>query len=156
MARIAGVDLPKKKHMERALTYIHGIGLTSARKILDEAGLSYDTNSDDLTDGDIAKIRKILEERYHVEGDRRREVSMDIKRLMDSGCYRGLRHRKGLPAGGSAQAPMPGPGRGPAAAQGSGENNQRQQEPADLFFLLIEEIKHIPLGIAVGEIMIYG
>lgn len=100
MARIAGVDLPKKKHMERALTYIHGIGLTSARKILDEAGLSYDTNSDDLTDGDIAKIRKILEERYHVEGDRRREVSMDIKRLMDSGCYRGLRHRKGLPVRG--------------------------------------------------------
>jgi small subunit ribosomal protein S13 len=100
LARIAGVDLPKKKHMERALTYIHGIGLTSARKILDEAGLSYDTNSDDLTDGDIAKIRKILEERYHVEGDRRREVSMDIKRLMDSGCYRGLRHRKGLPVRG--------------------------------------------------------
>ena len=100
MARIAGVDLPKKKHMERALTYIHGIGLTSARKILDEAGLSYDTNSDDLTDGDIAKIRKILEERYHVEGDRRREVSMDIKRLMDSGSYRGLRHRKGLPVRG--------------------------------------------------------
>ena len=100
MARIAGVDLPKKKHMEITLTYIHGIGLTSARKILDEAGLSYSTNSDDLTDGDVAKIRKILEEKYHVEGDRRREVSMDIKRLMDSGCYRGLRHRKGLPCRG--------------------------------------------------------
>ena len=100
MARIAGVDLPKKKHMERALTYIHGVGLTSARKILDEVGLSYDTNSDDLTDGDVANIRKILEEKYHVEGDRRREVSMDIKRLMDSGCYRGLRHRKGLPCRG--------------------------------------------------------
>jgi small subunit ribosomal protein S13 len=100
LARIAGVDLPKKKHMERALTYIHGVGLTSARKILDEVGLSYDTNSDDLTDGDVANIRKILEEKYHVEGDRRREVSMDIKRLMDSGCYRGLRHRKGLPCRG--------------------------------------------------------
>ena len=100
MARIAGVDLPKKKHMERALTYIHGVGLTSARKILDEVGLSYDTNSDDLTDGDVANIRKVLEEKYHVEGDRRREVSMDIKRLMDSGCYRGLRHRKGLPCRG--------------------------------------------------------
>ena len=100
MARIAGVDLPKKKHMERALTYIHGVGLTSARKILDEVGLAYDTNSDDLTDGDVANIRKVLEEKYHVEGDRRREVSMDIKRLMDSGCYRGLRHRKGLPCRG--------------------------------------------------------
>ncbi|MGW8288530.1 MAG: 30S ribosomal protein S13 [Desulfobulbales bacterium] len=100
MARIAGVDLPKKKHMEIALTYIHGIGRTSARRILDEAGLSYDTNSDDLTDNDVANIRKIIEDNFHVEGDKRREVSMDIKRLMDSGCYRGLRHRKGLPVRG--------------------------------------------------------
>lgn len=100
MARIAGVDLPKKKHMEIALTYIHGIGRSSARNILDAAGVSYDTNSDDLSDGDVAKIRKIIEDNYHVEGDRRREVSMDIKRLMDSGCYRGLRHRKGLPVRG--------------------------------------------------------
>jgi small subunit ribosomal protein S13 len=94
LARIAGVDLPKKKHMEIALTYIHGIGRASARKILDEAEVPYNTNSDDLTDGDVAKIRKILEEEYHVEGDRRREVSMD------SGSYRGLRHRKGLPCRG--------------------------------------------------------
>jgi len=100
LARIAGVDLPKKKHMEIALTYIHGIGRSSARNILDAAGVSYDTNSDDLSDGDVAKIRKIIEDNYHVEGDRRREVSMDIKRLMDSGCYRGLRHRKGLPVRG--------------------------------------------------------
>jgi small subunit ribosomal protein S13 len=100
LARIAGVDLPKKKHMEIALTYIHGIGRTSARKILDEAGLSYDTSSDDLTDNDVANIRKIIEDNFHVEGDRRREVSMDIKRLMDAGCYRGLRHRKGLPVRG--------------------------------------------------------
>ena len=100
MARIAGVDLPKKKHMEIALTYIHGIGRTSARKILDMVGLSYDTNSDDITDNDVTKIRKVMEDNYHVEGDRRREVSMDIKRLMDSGCYRGLRHRKGLPVRG--------------------------------------------------------
>ena len=100
MARIAGVDLPKKKHMEIALTYIHGIGRTSARKILDKVELPYDTNSDDLTDNDVTKIRKVLEDDYHVEGDRRREVSMDIKRLMDSGCYRGLRHRKGLPCRG--------------------------------------------------------
>lgn len=100
MARIAGVDLPKKKHMEIALTYIHGVGRASARKILDEAELPHNTNSDDLTDGDVAKIRKILEAEYHVEGDRRREVSMDIKRLMDSGSYRGLRHRKALPCRG--------------------------------------------------------
>ena len=100
MARIAGVDLPKKKHMEIALTYIHGIGRTSARKILDQAELAYNTNSDDLSDGDVAKIRQIIEEGYMVEGDRRREVSMDIKRLMDSGCYRGLRHRKGMPCRG--------------------------------------------------------
>jgi small subunit ribosomal protein S13 len=89
--------------MEIALTYIHGIGRASARKILDGAELPYNTNSDDLTDGDVAKIRKILEDEYHVEGDRRREVSMDIKRLMDSGSYRGLRHRshrKGLPCRG--------------------------------------------------------
>jgi len=100
LARIAGIDLPKRKHMEIALTYIHGIGRTSARKILDKAELSYFTNSDDLTDVDVAKIRKIMEDGYHVEGDRRREVSMDIKRLMDSGSYRGLRHRKGLPCRG--------------------------------------------------------
>ncbi len=100
MARIAGVDLPKKKHMEIALTYIHGIGRTSARKILDEAGLAHTMNSDDLNDADVAAIRKILETSFSVEGDRRREVGMDIKRLMDSGCYRGLRHRKGLPCRG--------------------------------------------------------
>jgi small subunit ribosomal protein S13 len=100
LARIAGVDLPKNKHIEIALTYIHGIGRSSARKILDQVGVPYNTNSDDLSDGDITKIRNILEDEYHVEGDRRREVSMDIKRLMDSGSYRGLRHRKGLPVRG--------------------------------------------------------
>lgn len=100
MARIAGVDIPKNKHMEIALTYIHGIGRTSSRNILDEAELPYNTNSDSLSDTDVAKIRKIIEARYTVEGDRRREVSMDIKRLMDSGTYRGLRHRKGLPCRG--------------------------------------------------------
>lgn len=100
MARIAGVDLPRNKHMEIALTYIHGIGRTSARQILDKVKLAYDSNSDDLDDNDVANIRKIMEMEYMVEGDRRREVSMDIKRLMDSGCYRGLRHRKGLPCRG--------------------------------------------------------
>lgn len=100
MARIAGVDLPKNKHMEIALTYIHGIGRNTARKILDAVSLSYTASSDDLTDAHVADIRKVIDEEYPVEGDRRREVAMDIKRLMDLGCYRGLRHRKGLPCRG--------------------------------------------------------
>jgi len=100
LARIAGVDLPKNKHMERTLTYIYGIGLTSARKILDHADLPHTMNSDDLSAEEVARIRKILEDDYVVEGDRRREIGMDIKRLMDLGCYRGLRHRKGLPCRG--------------------------------------------------------
>lgn len=100
MARIAGVDLPRNKHMDRALTYIFGIGLTSARQILDKADLPYQMNSDDLSGDDVNRIRTILENEYVVEGDRRREVSMDIKRLMDLGCYRGRRHRRGLPCNG--------------------------------------------------------
>lgn len=100
MARIAGVDLPRNKHMERALTYIYGIGLTTARKILDKADLPYQMNSDDLSGDDISRVRSIIESEYVVEGDLRREVSMDIKRLMDSGCYRGRRHRRSLPCRG--------------------------------------------------------
>lgn len=100
MARIAGVDLPKNKHIEIALTYIYGIGRTTSKKILDEAELAYTMNSDDLTDQDVTRIRKIIEEKYAVEGDRRREVAMDIKRLMDLGCYRGIRHRRSLPCRG--------------------------------------------------------
>jgi len=100
LARIAGVNLPKNKHMDRALTYIYGIGLTTAREILDKADLPYQMNSDDLSSDEINRIRKIIESEYVVEGDRRREVSMDIKRLMDLGCYRGLRHRRGLPVRG--------------------------------------------------------
>ncbi|MBW6519602.1 MAG: 30S ribosomal protein S13 [Desulfoarculaceae bacterium] len=100
MARLSGIDLPKNKHIDRALTYIHGIGLTSSRQILDKADLPYTMNSDDLSGDDVARIRKIIEDEYTVEGDRRREVSMDIKRLMDLGCYRGRRHRAGLPCRG--------------------------------------------------------
>lgn len=100
MARLSGIDLPKNKHIDRALTYIHGIGLTSSRQILDKADLPYTMNSDDLSGDDVARIRKIIEDEYTVEGDRRREVSMDIKRLMDLGCYRGRRHRMGLPCRG--------------------------------------------------------
>lgn len=100
MARIAGVDLPRNKHMDRALTYIYGIGLTTARQILDKVDLPYQMNSDDLSGDDVNRIRIVIENDYAVEGDKRREVSMDIKRLMDLGCYRGRRHRKGLPVRG--------------------------------------------------------
>jgi len=100
LARIAGVDLPRNKHMDRALTYIYGIGLTTARQILDKVDLPYQMNSDDLSGDDVNRIRIVLESDYIVEGDRRREVSMDIKRLMDLGCYRGRRHRRSLPARG--------------------------------------------------------
>jgi small subunit ribosomal protein S13 len=100
LARIAGIDLPKNKHMDRALTYIYGIGLFTARKILDKVDLPYTMSSDDLGGEDINRIRKVIEDDFAVEGDRRREVSMDIKRLTDIGCYRGRRHRMSLPCRG--------------------------------------------------------
>ena len=100
MARIAGVDLPRGKRMEIALTYIFGIGRSMSQKILTEAGVDGNTKSDDLTEGQITSLRKIIDEKHKVEGDLRREVSMNIKRLMDLGAYRGLRHRKGLPVRG--------------------------------------------------------
>ena len=97
MTRIAGVDLPKRKRIEIALTYIYGIGRNNSRKILQMAGVDLDTKSDQLSEEEVTRIRKIIDESSKVEGDLRREVSMNIKRLMDMGCYRGLRHRKGLP-----------------------------------------------------------
>ncbi len=100
MARIAGVELPKNKRMEIALTYIYGIGRTTAQKILDKAGVDRNKKTDHLGDDEITALRKIIESEYKVEGDLRREVAMNIKRLMDLGCYRGLRHRKGLPVRG--------------------------------------------------------
>lgn len=100
MARISGVDLPKNKRIEYALPYIYGIGLTSSRQILDRTGVNPDVRVKDLSDSDIGKIAKDILEHFKVEGDLRREVNMNIKRLMDIGCYRGLRHRKGLPARG--------------------------------------------------------
>ncbi len=100
MARIAGVDLPRNKRMEIALTYIYGIGLTRSRELLGKAAVSLDKRSDDLDETEIRRIRDAIEAEYKVEGDLRREVSMNIKRLMDLGCYRGLRHRKGLPVRG--------------------------------------------------------
>ncbi|KUG22737.1 ssu ribosomal protein s13p (s18e) [hydrocarbon metagenome] len=100
MARISGVDLPKNKRMEVALTYIYGIGPTKSRQILKNAGVSPDTRTDDLADSEISAIRNIIDKDHRVEGDLRREVSMSVKRLMDIGSYRGLRHRKGLPVRG--------------------------------------------------------
>jgi len=100
MARIAGVDLPKSKRMEVALTYIYGIGRSSSREILTQAGVSFDLKSDDLTDDDTAKIRQVIEQGYKVEGDLRRDVTANIKRHLDMGSYRGQRHRKNLPARG--------------------------------------------------------
>ncbi|MCX7769958.1 MAG: 30S ribosomal protein S13 [Proteobacteria bacterium] len=100
MARIAGVDLPKNKRIEIALTYIYGIGRATAQKILDQAGVSYDVRAKDLTDDQISRIRDIIDKNYKVEGDLRREVALNIKRLMEIGCYRGLRHKLGLPVRG--------------------------------------------------------
>ena len=100
MARIAGVDLPRGKRMEIALTYIFGIGKPSAREILKKADVSLDKRTDNLDENEIRRIRDIIEAEYKVEGDLRREVSMNIKRLMDLGCYRGLRHRRSLPVRG--------------------------------------------------------
>ncbi|MBW2005525.1 MAG: 30S ribosomal protein S13 [Deltaproteobacteria bacterium] len=100
MTRIAGVDLPKRKRAEIALTYIYGIGRSNSQKILKMAGVDWGAKSDELNEEEVTKIRNVINESYKVEGDLRREISMDIKRLMDMGCYRGLRHRKGLPARG--------------------------------------------------------
>ncbi|MGE5396444.1 MAG: 30S ribosomal protein S13 [Chitinophagales bacterium] len=100
MARISGVDLPRDKRVEVALTYIFGIGRSSARKILQQTGINPDTRVKDLTEEEVSKLREVINRSYKVEGDLRREVSMSIKRLMDIGCYRGLRHRRGLPVRG--------------------------------------------------------
>ena len=100
MARIAGVDIPNNKRVEIALTYIYGIGLKSAQDILAKTGIDPDTRAKDLTESDIAKLRDEIEANYHVEGDLRREVSMNIKNMVEINCYRGIRHRKGLPVRG--------------------------------------------------------
>ena len=105
MARIAGIDLPKDKRVEIGLTYIYGIGRTSANKILEKAGINPDTRVKDLTDAEEAKLREIIGHEYTVEGDLRRNVAMDIKRLTEIGCYRGIRHRKGLPVRGQRSKP---------------------------------------------------
>lgn len=100
MARIAGVDLPRNKRVEIGLTYIYGIGRPSSRRILSEAGVNFDTRVNDLTDDEVVKIRELIEESQLVEGDLRREKAFNLKRLLEIGCYRGIRHRRGLPVRG--------------------------------------------------------
>ena len=100
MARIAGVDLPKNKRVEIGLTYIYGIGRTTSQEILAKLGIDPNTKTDALTESEVSNIRKIIDDSYRVEGELRSEIAMNIKRLMDLGCYRGLRHRRGLPVHG--------------------------------------------------------
>ncbi len=100
MARIAGVDIPRNKRVEISLTYIYGIGKTSSRKILSQTGINPDTRVQDLSEGEVTQLRQAIDESFIVEGDLRREVSMNIKRLGEIGCYRGLRHRRHLPVRG--------------------------------------------------------
>jgi small subunit ribosomal protein S13 len=116
VARIAGVDLPRNKRMEVALTYIYGIGRSASKKIMAEAGIDLAKKTDALTEAEIAKVREILDRTMKVEGDLRREISMNIKRLVDLGCYRGARHRKGLPVRGQRTHSNARTRKGPAVA----------------------------------------
>jgi len=125
VARIAGVDLPKDKGVGISLTYIFGIGPTSAKKILAEAGIDPNTKSNNLTESDIVKIRTILDRDYTVEGDLRRDVTMHIKRLMDIGSYRGLRHRRGLPARGQRTKTNARTRKGPKKSAMSGKGKKK-------------------------------
>ncbi|HOM71386.1 MAG TPA: 30S ribosomal protein S13 [Armatimonadota bacterium] len=118
MARIAGVDLPRDKRIEIGLTYIFGIGLTSSRKILEIAKVSPDTRVRDLTEGEVSKLREVIEREYQVEGDLRRQLSMSIRRLMEIGSYRGLRHRRGLPVRGQRTSTNARTRKGPKRAVG--------------------------------------
>ena len=121
MARIAGVDLPRRKHITISLRYLYGVGPSLARQICKKAGIPENKMTEELTDADVKKIRDLLETEYKVEGDLRREVQMNIKRLMDLGCYRGLRHRRGLPVRGQRThtnaRTRKGPKRGTVAAK---------------------------------------
>lgn len=125
MARIAGVDLPKDKKIEIALTYIYGIGPSSAKKILTEAAIDPTIKSSNLTESDIVKIRGILDRDFTVEGDLRRDITMHIKRLMDIGSYRGLRHRKGLPARGQRTRTNARTRKGPKKSAMSGRGKKK-------------------------------
>ena len=116
MARIAGVNIPTQKRVEIGLRYIHGIGASKAKEICDKIGIKEDRRVGDLTDAEVIQIREIIDHDYLVEGDLRREVAMNIKRLMDLGCYRGLRHRRGLPVRGQRTHTNARTRKGPAKA----------------------------------------
>ena len=116
MARIAGVDLPREKRIEIGLTYIYGIGLTTSKKILAETGINPDTRVKDLDENDVSKLREYIDQKLRVEGELRSEVSLNIKRLMEIGCYRGIRHRKGLPVRGQSTKRNARTRKGPARA----------------------------------------
>jgi small subunit ribosomal protein S13 len=118
MARIAGVDIPREKRVERALPYIYGIGLTTSQQILERTAINPDTRVRDLTDDEVARLREIIEKEMRVEGDLRREVAMNIKRLVDIGCYRGVRHRRGMPMHGQRTKTNARTRRGPKRAIG--------------------------------------
>lgn len=121
MARISGVDLPREKRVEIALTYIYGIGLYTSQKILTDTGVNPDTRVRDLTDDETNRLREVIDRDYRVEGDLRREVNMNIKRLMDIGSYRGMRHRRGLPLRGQRTRTNARTRRGPKRAVGRGK-----------------------------------
>ena len=114
MARIAGVDLPREKRVEIGLTYIFGIGRVTSNKILAEAGISPDTRVRDLTEAEVGKLREIIDRNHRVEGDLKRDIALNIKRLMEIGCYRGLRHRRGLPVRGQRTKTIARTRKGPA------------------------------------------
>ena len=116
MARISGVDLPNEKRVEIGLTYIYGIGLTTSKKILAETGINPDTRVKDLDENDVSKLREYIDHNVRVEGELRSEVSLNIKRLMEIGCYRGIRHRKGLPVRGQSTKRNARTRKGPARA----------------------------------------
>lgn len=119
MARIAGVDIPANKRIEISLTYIFGIGRSTSRNILEKLGIGYDTKTKDLTEEETVKIRNLIENEHRIEGALRAEVSMNIKRLMEIGCYRGLRHRRGLPVRGQRTSTNARTRKGPKARPGS-------------------------------------
>ena len=123
MARIAGVDLPKNKRMEIALTYIYGIGKSRSREILEKAGIDLDTKTDNLLDEQVTAIRDVIDKGYKIEGDLKRDIAMSIKRLMDIGTYRGLRHRRGLPVRGQRTSTNARTRKGPKRSVGGKRKN---------------------------------
>ncbi|MDH5478691.1 MAG: 30S ribosomal protein S13 [Nitrospinota bacterium] len=127
MARIAGVDIPSGKRIDVALTYIYGIGDTTSKKILELAGINPDARVKDLSDAEVARLRTVIEKEYRVEGDLRRETQFAIKRLMDIGCYRGLRHRRGLPARGQRTRTNARTRKGPVKTAGSGRRKEQKK-----------------------------